>query len=57
MSFEEDVIDRLARMEVHLADLPIITTKVEKLEAHRNYTAGALAILTAVSGYIMQFKH
>jgi hypothetical protein len=36
-------VERLATIEAHLTGLP---KKVEKLEAHRNWLAGALAVLS-----------
>ena len=56
MTFEEDVIDRLARMEVNLLDLPKIKAKMETLEAHRNYLAGAMGVLSVVGGYLFHLK-
>lgn len=43
-----DTTDRLARIETTLKELSGLTPKVEKLEAHRNWLAGAIAVISLV---------
>ena len=41
-----ETIDRLARIETVLLSLNKLPERVEKLEAHRNWLTGAIAVIT-----------
>lgn len=57
MTFEEDVVDRLARIETLLVEVPLLRSRVSSLEAHRNALVGALGVITTVGGWLFSSHH
>jgi hypothetical protein len=51
-TFEEEVLERLARIEIKVDEIPSVKDRVSKLEAHRNWMAGAFAACTGLVGYL-----
>lgn len=49
-----EIVERLTAVETELKGLP---AKVERLEAHRNWLTGAIAVLSSVFAYLIHKGH
>lgn len=55
-TFEEEVLERLARIELKVEEFPALKDRVAALESHRNWLAGAMAAVCGLSSYFQFFK-
>lgn len=51
-TFQEDVLERLGRIEERLTPVPELHGRLTKLEAQRNYVAGILGFVGFLASYL-----